>query len=421
MRNLFLVLAMLVAVNASGQWEQMPNGMGNDCLSNFFTTCGNYLFAGTTGKGVFRSSNGGASWDSVNSGLTNRWVMCLYTENDVIYAGTESSSFSRGGLYKSTNYGESWDSTSLMGKWVSYLYFSGVNKYAATYYNGIYRSTNNGVNWVQINSGLLSLSIGCITELNGDLFVGTKSNGVYKSSNYGDYWYATSLYGTYINSLAVLNNTLYAGAGSDGVWRSTDDGINWAPVNTGIGFTYVWSLVTSGTNIFAGTEQDGVFLSTNNGNFWIAKNTGFTTLPPIFYMYEYNNFLYAATYGQSVWRRLVSEIIKVQNISTEIPSAFSLGQNYPNPFNPNTVIRFEVANGFPVKTSGNDKVVLKVYDVMGREVETLVNERLKPGSYEVTFDGSGLNSGVYFYKMVVRHGGSSTDGFSETKRMVLLK
>jgi hypothetical protein len=59
-------------------------------------------------------------------------------------------------------------------------------------------------------------------------------------------------------------------------------------------------------------------------------------------------------------------------------------------------------------------VVLKVYDVMGREVQTLVNESLKPGTYEATFDGSALNSGVYFYKLV-------TDGFSETKKMIMIK
>ncbi len=112
--------------------------------------------------------------------------------------------------------------------------------------------------------------------------------------------------------------------------------------------------------------------------------------------------------------------VGVQNISTEIPSSYSLGQNYPNPFNPITKIKFSIANGFPVKTSGNDKVVLKVYDVMGREVQTLVNESLKPGTYETSFDGSALNSGVYFYKLMIRHGGSST-GFSETKKMLMIK
>ena len=96
----------------------------------------------------------------------------------------------------------------------------------------------------------------------------------------------------------------------------------------------------------------------------------------------------------------------MQTISTEIPSAFSLNQNYPNPFNPRTVISFQL--------SAVSDVVLKVYDIMGREVQTLVNEKLQSGTFETTFDGSSLNSGVYFYKL-------TTDGFAETRRMLLIK
>ena len=93
-------------------------------------------------------------------------------------------------------------------------------------------------------------------------------------------------------------------------------------------------------------------------------------------------------------------------IKSEIPEAFSLSQNYPNPFNPRTVISFQL----PV----DSRVSIKVYDVQGREVQTLVNGRMNAGVYETTFDGAGLNSGVYFYRLV-------TEGFSETKRMILIK
>jgi hypothetical protein len=106
--------------------------------------------------------------------------------------------------------------------------------------------------------------------------------------------------------------------------------------------------------------------------------------------------------------------VSVRNIASEVPMRYSLSQNYPNPFNPTTTIRFSIVNGFPVGTSGNDKVVLKVYDVMGREVQTLVNERLQPGTYEASFDGSMLNSGVYFYRL-------STGDFTESKKMLLIK
>jgi len=119
-----------------------------------------------------------------------------------------------------------------------------------------------------------------------------------------------------------------------------------------------------------------------------------------------NNYIYVGTDGQSVWRRDLSEMIGIKQISELVPSKYSLSQNYPNPFNPTTNIKFDVAR------LGDVKIV--VYDVMGREVQTLVNESLKPGTYEASFDASSLNSGVYFYKLI-------TDGFTETKKMLLLK
>ena len=112
--------------------------------------------------------------------------------------------------------------------------------------------------------------------------------------------------------------------------------------------------------------------------------------------------------------------VSIGNIGSETPTEYSLKQNYPNPFNPVTKIKFSVPQvrhlfgGSSPHVLGGDLVQLKVYDVMGREVQTLVNESLKPGKYEVTFDGSSLNSGVYFYKLI-------SDGFSETKKMIMLK
>ena len=96
--------------------------------------------------------------------------------------------------------------------------------------------------------------------------------------------------------------------------------------------------------------------------------------------------------------------IKLKN--KNIPLEHSLSQNYPNPFNPITRIDFDISKkGF---------VSLKVYDILGREVQTLVNEEKVAGSYSVDFNGSDLTSGVYFYKL-------TSGEFSETKRMVLIK
>jgi len=90
----------------------------------------------------------------------------------------------------------------------------------------------------------------------------------------------------------------------------------------------------------------------------------------------------------------------------EIPGKFSLSQIYPNPFNPTANIKYSLPH--------TQYTILKVYEMLGKEVSSLVNEMHNPGSYEVEFDGSNLSSRIYFYKLL-------TDEFTDTKRMILMK
>ena len=103
---------------------------------------------------------------------------------------------------------------------------------------------------------------------------------------------------------------------------------------------------------------------------------------------------------------LVRNTVGIKIVSSSVPDKFDLFQNYPNPFNSTTKIQLQVTSYKFVK--------LIVFDLLGREVAILVNEKLQPGTYEITFDTGYLTSGIYFYKLI-------TEEFSETKRMVLLK
>ena len=89
-----------------------------------------------------------------------------------------------------------------------------------------------------------------------------------------------------------------------------------------------------------------------------------------------------------------------------VPQSYSLAQNYPNPFNPSTIITFDVAK--------TQRVKLAVYDMLGKEIEVIANDVMSPGSYRATFAGASYPSGVYYYRLV-------TEGFSETKKMLLVK
>ena len=111
------------------------------------------------------------------------------------------------------------------------------------------------------------------------------------------------------------------------------------------------------------------------------------------------------------------QMLGINQISSEVPIEFSLLQNYPNPFNPATTIRFAIP---PNVKSEMSNVKIIIYDALGREVQTLVDENLSPGTYEVEFDGSNFPSGVYYYKFEVSDP-STPLRVTETKKMVLLK
>lgn len=98
--------------------------------------------------------------------------------------------------------------------------------------------------------------------------------------------------------------------------------------------------------------------------------------------------------------------IGINTISTIVPSEYKLEQNFPNPFNPTTKIKYHLKN--------NCNIILKIYDILGKELSTLINEKQSPGTYEVTFDGKNLSSGVYFYRI-------QAGDFMQVKRMVLIK
>ena len=98
--------------------------------------------------------------------------------------------------------------------------------------------------------------------------------------------------------------------------------------------------------------------------------------------------------------------IDEENISNKIPESFVLYQNYPNPFNPTTEIKYALKQ--------REHVLLKVYNISGEEVATLVNKNISAGTYSVSFNGKGLASGAYFYKLTVGN-------FTQSKKMVLLK
>ena len=287
-----------------------------------------------------------------------------------IFAGMEYQQ----GVFISTNNGISWTQTSLNNTNVNALATLGNNIFAGTFSSGVLVSTNNGANWTQ--TSLNTNTIYSLTVTGNTIYAGTNNSSIYYSTNNGNNWNMIFLANQVVYSIAFNGGYILAGTAGNGVFVSSNNGETW-----------------SGNNIFAGIDASspndtgGVFMTTNNGLTWVQKNHGFNGNMRVQSLLIANNYILAGTYGQSIWRRPLSEIISIQNISTETPAKYSLSQNYPNPFNPTTNVQFSMSNV--------QYVSLKVFDILGKEVATLVNETLQPGTYETTFDGSQFSSGTY--------------------------
>ncbi|MBK6772260.1 MAG: T9SS type A sorting domain-containing protein [Ignavibacteria bacterium] len=383
--------------NCMSQWMQVGNEMGINRYINSLTSNSSYIFASTDDSGVYRSTNNGTNW--IHTSLNNKATSSLIVSGNNIFAGTGSTGSYV--VYFSTDNGNTWNQTNL-NKGVACFAILGSSIFAGTEYDGVYISTINGTSWTQ--TALNNRTIYSLLAIGNSLFAGTDI-GVYLSNNNGTNWTQTTLNNVPVLSLSTIGNNIFAGTyySNNGFYLSTNSGINWTAVPT---FQTILSFEVSGTNLFAGNFSAGVYLSTDNGTSWLNKNQGFPSSITINKLLIANNYIFAASQGKSIWRRSYSDIIGIKNISTEIPEKYSLTQNYPNPFNPETKINYELRVTNYVK--------LQVYDVVGNEVATLVNEKQSPGTYQVEFDAGSLTSGVYFYRL-------TSGDFTDTRRMMLIK
>jgi len=175
--------------------------------------------------------------------------------------------------------------------------------FAGTDGAGMFRSTNNGESWDEINFGLTSTKIhvySLVINSNGHIFAGTPG-GVFRSMDNGANWSATGLTNTYVSVLAINSNgDIFAGT-FGGVYRSTDNGDSWSLINTGLTNTIVGALaINSSGHIFAGASGDGVFRSTDNGDNW--NNTSLDSVDVYSLAINSAGHIFAGTRGQGIFR-----------------------------------------------------------------------------------------------------------------------
>ncbi len=430
MRYLTWIVFLTAAPPLMAQWTQTPAPSGGTITA--FAVCKGLLFAGATADGVYRSSDDGATWTIVTSGLANTGVWTLAVMNTVLYAGTYG-----GGVFRSNDAGTTWSAASdgLSSLYVLSLASDGSTLYAGTI-GGLFRSDDGGMGWTLKDAGMTTISVRSLAVVGSLLFAGTYGGGIFSSTDQGNSWTSSSdgLTNLSILNFARIGSSLFVGT-YGGMFHSTDAGQNWSPMslassNTagasivesppqtltphdtspGVPFNIaapkaVYSMAVSGRDLFVGTYGGGVHKSTDNGASWIDVNAGLGDLYLNLIAVQ-NSYIYAGTLAGQIWRRQLSEVTGVGEGRTDIPRAIRLAQNFPNPFNPETSIRYEIPRPSDVK--------LEVCDVFGREVAVLAHGRRDAGSYTVRFNASTFASGVYIYRL-------EAEGFSQSRRMILLR
>lgn len=392
------------------QWIQVGVLGGGGPQIKALAAGGRNVFVGTD-SGIFVSSNNGASWTEANSGLTSTNVPSLAANGSVIFAGTHD------GVFSSSNDGTSWNpvnSGPIQNTDAASLVFKGSDLFAGTFGNGVFLSTDSGATWRQLNSGLTDIYVFCLAVSGGNVLAGTEA-GVFLSTDNGASWNGLlqGPWGYNVRAFAVLGSNVYAGVdandGSNSIYRSTDNGASWTILGGSPSNTTTYCFAVSGTDVFAGGDG-GLHLSTDNGTTWQqASTTEFPeTVVSSLVVSDTNLFAGTALFPPiGVFRRPLAQMITgVEERGIATAAAFSLSQNYPNPFNPSTVITYQL----PV----DSHMTLKVYDVLGREVRTLVNERQHAGQHSVTFDAAGLPSGVYLYRL-------SAGSYNAARKLMFVK
>ena len=271
------------------------------------------------------------------------------------------------------------------------------------------KTTNGGLQWNALPSGTSHWlwSIHFVDAQTGWAVGGIFNIGtVLKTTNGGLSWNIQQS-GTTNNLYSVLFASTLTGwaAGWNGtIIKTTNGGASWMIQSSGT-INYFKSIHLTNANTGWMVGELGVTLKTSNGGInWVSQTSGTNKeLQSIHFVNEFTGWV-VGQYGL-VLKTTNGGSVYISQINNNVPYKFYLYQNYPNPFNPNTKVKFQIAELSDVK--------LVVYDVLGREVATLVNESLKAGTYEVEFDGRELPSGVYFYKLV-------SDGFVDVKKMVLI-
>jgi photosystem II stability/assembly factor-like uncharacterized protein len=386
-------------------WQLMNTGINDLSITRIISDQDNILYASTGGRGIIKSEDLGETWKEMNEGLpgTGGGNLVITGSND-LYTANNNRIFRRGekdNPWVMTNYPEEINIS---------LLSDGSKRIYAKNHSVVRVSDDKGYTWKEIYRGdsLWYFS----ADKKGNLFLTTftRPYKIIMSSDRGKSWkhvYTNTrrLGGSVIDD----RGSLYIIADS-GIVKSTDGGKNWTLKPTSLSGSNLQLYADGEGNLFCARWK--LFHSSDEGVNWQDITGSLSNLDnsikTIHFIYgndihdQRTKILIGTEHG--MWTVKHSTIASADD--EEMQADYSLLQNYPNPFNPNTTIKFSLPQ--------QSLVTLKVYDILGREISTLINEEKPVGTFIIPFNASNLPSGIYLYEL-------TAGGYKTTKKMVLVK
>ena len=427
----FLLVLATGAFSQANFWEQLPLSSGSVYASANGTV---YVLSST----LSRSFDHGATWETLPLPSAYGYYAFFADTQGTMFLGAD------GHLLTSTNAGAAWNEIALPSATVSEVYtfaMDGQGDYFVGTRDGsgngaLYVSNNRGVSWITVKNVTRWLKIwkggdrfiySMITAPSGQVFMGTRYGGAQVSFP-GSPWakflgLPRSQFIVFGQSddaelIAVSRSTAVKSSGN--VYTSRDGGFRWKKLNQGaVGVDGGLMAAAKVNGVYYAGTWNGAYVSTDNGATWVLRNSGFPPpFVPVEKIVESGGYLF--TQGAQYVYRSVSPVapstrprVPVSELPA-VPAAFALEQNFPNPFNPTTTIPFELKE--------DAMVSITVHDALGRTVATLADEEsFGEGPNEVSFDASGISSGLYYYRIRAVAPGTNHGAFTATRKMLLVR
>ena len=412
MNRLVFILAIMhfswqIAYSQSGWDRQFPATTGTLSSVCFVNENTGYI----AGIPNLKTTNGGLNWSIIDTAVIigGRSVFFVNANTGFIGSGNR--------IYKTLDGGLTWTYFTVSNNLINTIFFinelTGWAAMGFQFSGKIFKTTNSGTNWYNT---LTSTGIGSVHFANiyTGFALGTYGE-VYKSMDGGNSWvnYNAGAWGSSCIQ-ATDTNVVYVSYRYGRIRKSTDGGLNWFIQQTGLS-TDFWSLyfINSNTGWAVGgygNPEQVIAGTTNGGTDWTIQMSG--NSPRLYDVYFINSMTgWAVGDSGLILKTTNGGVLGFSQINDEIPNDFNLYQNYPNPLNPVTLITFDIPS---LVRRGAGVVVLKVYDILGCEVTTLVDEWLSTGTYEVEFNGTNYPSGVYYYML-------SAGDYRQSRKLILLK